>query len=372
MGDLEFRLAQVADAMNEVQSRVNGLGECDRKLVTYYALSTYSVNSVQTFPLLVFKGPTGTGKSRTMRIVEWFAHRPNAFSLRGRTLPVIRDELAKCHDGTAIIEEADAAWRDSDGHFERMLSDRYDRSSAQAALKAPDIGGGKFSGFRTLNKFCFGSTVLHRRFPFADVALNGRSIFVRFRVNHTRSYEEPRRDAEEVQFGRELLANLTFELPEIPLPTGIAGRVLDTYKPVLTVAYMCEDAAFWDQAVERMELDTVQIKEAQSIEPVAIVLRGLVEQLSKNDRSLEFRKNVRIKEISQSVWENCRVGLKPHQIAECLRELGFQTKNSHGFTVVVPDAAILVRACEECGYEEASITILRRDLLKKMRSSRTG
>ena len=362
MGDIENRLSQAADTIDSVQKRVNGLGERDRKLVTYYILATYGLNDVQTFPLLVFKGAMATGKSWTLRVTGWFAKRPNHFSLRGRTLATIRDELVKCDNGTAIIEEADAAFRDNDGQFERLLSDRYARSTAEIALKVP--AGGQ--SWRVLTKKCFGATVLHRRLAFADPALDGRSIFVFFRRNPNRRYEHVAVDEEEVQYGRALVEDLEFEFPDIPPIPDIEGRVLDTFRPILSVAFMCEDGGFWEQVVEQMKLETLQITEAQSSEPVAIVLRALIEKLGEaGEGTFNFQKMPRIRELAELVWVNHRIQLKPQQVAKSLRELGLEIRISHGVTVVVPTPTALSRACEECGYEEDSIVTLRRTLLEK-------
>jgi hypothetical protein len=301
----------------------------------------------------------GTGKTWTLRVAGWFAKRPSLFSLRGRTLPTIRDELAGCHNGTAIIEEADAAFRDNDGQFERLLSDRYDRSTAECALKVP-FG----NDWRIETRSCFGATVLHRRLAFADPALDGRSIFVRFRPNPNRRYEHLTEDAEEVQFGRTLLERFEFEFSDIPPVPKIAGRILDTFLPILSVAVMCEDLGFWEQLVERMEFETVQIKEAQSTEPVALVIRALIEKLGEGGK-FSFQQSIKISDLAELVWTNHRISLKPQQVAKSLRDLGLQTTISHGVTKVVSTPAALVAACEECGHEEESITTLRRHLLKK-------
>ena len=87
-----------------------GLKERERKLVVYWTVATHALPHVDTFPLLSLNGKMGTGKSQTEKIIARFAHRSRSFSLRGRTLPAIRDELAACYEGTAIIEEADHAW----------------------------------------------------------------------------------------------------------------------------------------------------------------------------------------------------------------------------------------------------------------------
>jgi hypothetical protein len=352
--DLTRRLTEAAERMDFLLSCVCGLSDRERKSMTYYALATHALDHVDTFPLLVLKGPMGTGKSKALRVAGALAYRPNAFSLRGRTLPAIRDALKASHNGTAIIEEADYAWKDSE-MFERLLSDRYQRASAEAALKQP--AGGLPGRFVTVTKQYFGATLLHRRLPFVDAALNGRSVFVRFRASHDRTYYEFRDDDDGMVETRELVQGLTFELPEVAQPPGVASRVFDTYKPLLGAAQMCGDEGFPNMILPKLQAETLALKEAQSIEPDALVLRALIDCLYSGER-LDLR-YVPLSELGDSIWKNQRVSMRPQQIGALARELGFQTKNSHGVTKVVPTPATLLRACTECGYEDEAIAELR-------------
>ena len=146
------------------------LPELERKLVTYWTLASHSLPYVDTFPVLTVLGKMGTGKSQALKIVGNFAYRPHRLSLRGMTAPTIRDAFAAAHEGTAVVEEADQAWNDKDHAFERMVSDRYQRSSAKASLKVPS--GDK--NWKSVMKPLFGATALHRRLLFVDAALDGR------------------------------------------------------------------------------------------------------------------------------------------------------------------------------------------------------
>jgi hypothetical protein len=346
--------ARLAELMDGTLQRVTGLNALARKRVIYYTLATHALGSLETFPLLVLKGPMGTGS-----ILAECVHRPSRFSLRGRTLPVIRDELVKCHDGTAIIEEADQAWRDSSS-FESMLSDRYKRATAEIARKESN---GK-EGWVTKDALCFGATVLHRRLPFADAALNGRSVFVYFRTRHDRTYDSLAKIADASGRLPSLLTDLAgLTLPAISAFPGVAARTFDTYRPLLAIAQICDDSDFIKQMDGRLRLETDQLKEAQSLEPDGIVLRALIQRLTERKDALDFSRNIRVGDIADGVWNNERVTLKPQQVAGILRDLGFETKNSHGVTTVVPKPATLVRACEECGYEDSSIAALREELL---------
>jgi len=125
-------------------------------------------------------------------------------------------------------EEADQAWKD-DVIFERMLSDRYQRASAEAALKE-DAGHNRWV---TVTKRYFGATALHRRIPFNDPALNGRSVFVHFKADHSRTYEEFNEQDVCLVEGERLLRNFTFPPVAVEQPTGVAARVFNTYKILL-------------------------------------------------------------------------------------------------------------------------------------------
>jgi hypothetical protein len=364
--DVAAVLPEVARIMDDILGRTTGLRALDRKLVTYYTLGTHCVSQVRTFPLLVLKGQMGTGKSVTLRVIARFAFRPHTFSLRAMTLPTIRDGLGDANNGTAIIEEADQAWKDSE-LFERMLSDRYQRDSAKASLKEPS-GAGKSAGFETVTFFTFGATVLHRRIPFGDPALNGRSIFIHFKADHTRSYEEFQEDARDVIDATELIKDLEFALAPVSQLKGIAGRVFDTYKLVMAVAQICKDEEFLKDIIDYLQLETVQLKEAQSVEPDGIVLRALIECLSRSG-ALRFH-NVKVRDLGDSVWANHKVQLRPQQIAELARDLGFTTKNSHGVTVVETTPVKLVLACETCGYTDESIEALKQEILRS--ATRSG
>jgi hypothetical protein len=355
--EVKDRLIKAAAVMDKILEQATALNPLDRKTIIYYALATHCLEHVNTFPILVLMGSMGTGKSQTLLIVKAFAYRARDFSLRGRTLPTIRDRLGECQDGTAIVEESDRAWKGSEA-FEAMISDRYQRATAQASLK--EKSG---DDFFTNEVIYFGATVLHRRIPFGDPALDGRSVFIHFKANHNKSYVQYSEDDPLVIEGRELVTDLTFLPPKVaPLP-GIAGRVFDTQKLLLATAQVCDDTLFVDSVAERLRLETVQLKEAQSVEPAGMVLQAIIECLSAG-RKLTFR-YIKIRDLRMSLWNNQHVEMSPHQVAVMARQMGFETKHSHGVTVVVAMPSSLIAACEDLGYEDEAIAALRDKLLGK-------
>src|SRR5262250_3039450 len=226
------RLARAAVLMEKALTETTGLQALARKTVTYWTLATHSILHLTIFPLIALLGKMGTGKSQTLYIIESFARRPVRLSLRGMTTPAIRDKLVEAYNGTAIIEEADSAWRDTDGTVEHLLSDRYHRGSATASHK---VKTGK-DNWSSANKQYFGATALHRRIAFRDAALDGRTVCVRFRADHTRQYREFNAQDPWNAEGRELVSGLDFKPFDMERPDGIAARVFDTYKPLLSAA----------------------------------------------------------------------------------------------------------------------------------------
>jgi hypothetical protein len=357
VSEIEDKFARAAVLMQRALSESTGLKGRDQMLVVYWTLATHSLPQLNTFPLLALLGKMGTGKSQTLSIIANFAFRPACLSLRGMTGPAIRDKFAECNGGTAIVEEADAAWRDAEMTFERMLSDRYQRNSAVAEHKVP---ASKKTWATTTKKY-FGATALHRRIPFNDAALDGRTVTVRLRPDNTREYREySDQDPWNVE-GKELVGQLTFEPPEVKRPNGVAARIFNTYRPLLSTAKLCGDQEFAEQVLTKLLKETLELKEAQSSEPDGLVLHAIVEVVFALG-SAQFQ-NIKFSVLARLIWDNHRVPLQPRQIGPIARDLGFETKTSHGATVVVPTPATLLKACDECEYTDEAIEELRRDLL---------
>ncbi len=366
MSDMEEKFARAAALMQTALLRSTGLKERDQKLVTYWTLATHSLPHVDTFPLLALIGKTACGKSTTLEIIGNFAYRPAAFSLRSMTAPTIRDKFAECGSGTAILEEADQAWKDSEATFERMLSDRYQRRSAEAAHKVK-LG----ENWGTDSKKFFGATVLHRRIPFNDAALDGRTVFVRYKADHSRKYQDYNANDSWNVEGRELVHNAIFEPPRIEQPEGVAGRIFATYKVLLSTAGLCGDQDFPAQLLPRLLTETAELKEAQSSEPDGLVLGAILDVLYHDDFGADWQ-NIKFSTLTKSIWDNHRFPLLPRQIGPMVRDLGFETKTSHGVTVVVPTPATLIKACDECEYTDEAIEKLRKELLGSEGANRSG
>jgi hypothetical protein len=344
--------------MDESLALSTGLRDLDRKLVTYWTLATHALPHLDTFSVLAVLGKMGTGKSQILKIIDNFAYRPVLLSLRSMTGPAIRDKFAECYEGTAVIEEADGAWKDKEGSFEKLISDRYQRDSARASLKAPT--GDR--SWKSETKRYFGATALHRRIPFIDPALDGRTIQVRTRPDTSRKFEEFSASIPCNAEGRELIGKLTFTPPPVEQPDNVAGRVFNTYRALLSVAQFCGDFVFAEEVLPILLTQTAELKEAQESEPDGLVLRAIVAAVFAS--GVQLWQHIKYSDLSASIWNSHRFPLQPRQIGPLARELGFETKPSHGVYVVVPTPTTLLRACDDCEYTDEAIEELRRTLRK--------
>jgi hypothetical protein len=352
------KLVRAAALMQRALTESTGLKDLQQKLVIYWTLATYSLPNAKTFPLLALVGKMGTGKSQALSIIGNFARRPVTLSLRAMTTPTIRDRFAEAYLGTAIVEEADCAWRDPDTTFERLLSDRYQRASAEASHKVKS--GDK--SWSTVTKHYFGATALHRRISFKDAALDGRTVCARTRPDHSREYREFIVEDPWNAEGKEILRELTFQPLAIERPPSVAARVFDTYQPLLSAAELCADHDFAEQLLPKLLQETLELKEAQSSEPDGLVLQAIVQAVFESGAP-DFQ-NIKFSVLSKAVWDNHRFSLSPRQIGPIARDLGFATKTSHGTTVVVPTPTTLLSACDECDYTEEAVEELRQMMLQ--------
>jgi hypothetical protein len=158
----------------------------------------------------------------------------------------------------------------------------------------------------------------------------------------------------------QIVSGLTFQPITVEQLSGVAGRVFDTYRPLLSTARLSEDQTFEEQLQPKLVQATFELKEAQSSEADGLVLQAVIEVVWELGAP-EFR-NIKFSELSKRIRENHRVPLSPRQIGPIARELGLTTKISHGATVVVPTPATVLKACEECDYSDEGIEELRLEM----------
>jgi hypothetical protein len=218
----------------------------------------------------------------------------------------------------------------------------------------------------------FGATVLHRRKPFADQALDRRTIFIRTRADHSRRYEELKPGDPYLEYGREF-ANLTFPLPEVEPVPDVTSGIFDTYYPLLAVAQLVGDNDFQEQIFVEMFARTERLKADQQEEPEGLVLKALIEiVLGREGEEGKGFGNVRCSDVRNRIWDNWRIGYAPRQVAGLGRDLGFETCESHGMTVIVVTPDKLLHVCTEFGSSDRAVKLLAQVYGKRVEQGGEG
>lgn len=344
--DKRFPLLQSYEQMQGRLYDSTGLEAYERKLITLWTLATHSLLSLHEFPLLDLWGKSHTGKSTTQEIISQFCRKPLRISLRGMSSAMIRDKFVEAKGATIIIDEADAAWKDSESRFEQMLSDRFSRTTAVESHKAQVEGK---NAWKSQTNSYFGATCVHRRKPFHDIALDNRALIIPFAPMYGRDLLDVAKDQPTA------LEGFTFELPQVNKPSGIAGRVFTCYRPILAMLQILQDLEFEQQLLAHMAIDTEGLKEAQQMEPDSLVLAALVSKIYYVEGQATIG-NFRLQDLAQAIVEENgpAYALDSKQIGKICRDnFGFKTVRSHGvYNVNIPTEPSFLSACERSGYED--------------------
>ena len=339
---------EIVDNIAATLNLVTGLNEFEERVCAYYCLATWCINQINPFPLLDVLGPNGTGKSQLLAVFRRLAYKPHVFTASNMTPPTIRDELGKAHERTAIIDEADV---DS---LEDFLVLRYLRETAVCYVKIPS----GFGGWTTRVIPIIGPSIVHKRVPFKDPAVDGRGIIINTVAKPNRHYTRPSQLDEEtitkLQKAHEK-ASAAVKVPSYPkIPNGIAPRIADSYRPIIALATIEQDTTFLEAVWEKLSIATVDFADGQSYEPGPIVFQALLSCLTI-DEQIKLR-NVRLEgELVKKIQYEFGYNLNSRQVAKILRNYGFTLKRHGGPYSVIPDLKTLVRVANTIGIEDEAL-----------------
>jgi hypothetical protein len=376
-----IELKLIHSLIDKSLSECTGLHEDPRKLISSYILASYAMRNLQIMPVLVLRGPYGTGKSQAEDVILNFACKPKRMTMDGATLPTVREAMADTYEATLILEEADKATNDRDHHVERMLSNRYSRATASASLRVQELVEAKDkrgrvteSGLkhRTEVEKTFGGTVLHKRHLFFDQGLESRSITVLFRFNSNRDAESYRKFSPDDPWnkeGRELLQGREIDsLPTVRPPSKVAPRIFDTYAPLYRVAFLLDDNRLLEVLLRMMRADTAKMVRGQGEEPLLMVLRAIVQKVfnpafpASEDSPVANYSSLRIQDLTRILREDSDC-ITSYQVAGYARELGFRVKTAHGQVKLFPTAIAIVKAADQCNYfEDEGVNAIRKQV----------
>lgn len=311
-----------------------GLDTNQAKTVVYWAIATHAIDKLNKMPILVIQGGYGSGKSTLIELLKQICHSP--LVIDGKVSRAeFRDSLKP--NTTALIEEADEISED-------WILKRYDRQIANTTVKR----GSASQGWTREQLNLFGATVLHRRVPFKDPAVDSRSITIKT-THKPGSYTMPILDG----IALAAIASQVDWSKPLALPSCRAG---DTWMPLFQIASYCNDIDWIKYAAAELAKAIVSVNEGQGDEPNQIIVRKLV-SLTIDPNTLQLKQRTPLKDVTKGLKDDGR-NLNSWQVGKILRDLGFEVGLSGGTQYIKIDKAHLLNVAKQLGIDD--------DLLKQM------
>ena len=323
MKEITYMHIQIINKHVQAITQSCGLGINQAKTIVYYSIATHDFDKLSIMPILVILGPQGTGKSTLISLMKQIVNNP--VSIDGRVSPAtLRDSLKL--NSTAFIEEADNV-------DEQLILNRYSKQTSDTVVKRQD----RDKGFLSTPLNIFGATVLHRRVPFRDAAVDSRSIIIQTQYSPSIIPTEPL----QCDNLREIAQLVNWEVPTA-LQTG---RVADTWQPLVQAVLACEDPEWLIYAIDEVFKNTKKFIRGHGYEPQQALIHSLY-ALSRPEIGTTI-KPVRITDIKEHLKAEYEVKLTPRQIDEMCRSFGFSLTRPKGYLTVQPNEQLLQKLISE-------------------------
>jgi ABC-type cobalamin/Fe3+-siderophores transport system ATPase subunit len=312
-----------------------GLDINQAKTVVYWAIATHAIEKLTIMAILVITGPFSSGKSTLISIIRQICFQPRPID--GEiSKAVLRDKLEA--NTTVLIEEADKV-------DEQLILKRYARQTSDTIVNR----GNASQGYKPGQLNIFGATVLHRRLPFKDPAVDSRSIVIKTMYNKQGNYSMQTLDGAPLS----AIASQVNWSNILPLPNNRAG---DTWMPLFQVAATYLDKPWIQYATGELKKAMDNLSVGQEFEASQLVVSKLVSLAITPDLK-QLRPRVALQETVKAL-KNDGNDLNPWQVGKILRGLGFSTKLSGGISYIVIDRAQFLGIAQQLGIDD--------DLLKQM------
>jgi hypothetical protein len=311
-----------------------GLDTDQAKTVVYWAIATHAIDKQQKMPILTVTGPLNSGKSDLLTIIGQIVYQPRPIDGEVSSA-ILRDKLEIYT--TAIIEEADKV-------DEQLILKRYGRQTSNTEVNR----GNTSQGFKREPLNLFGATVLHRRVPFKDPAVDSRSITIKT-IHKPGNYIMPSLSAVPLAT---LASTVNWSL-SLPLPQG---RAADVWSPLFRVAATYIDKVWLQYAAGEFKKSIANLSVGQEYEPSQLVVSKLVSLAFSPDFN-KLKPRIALQELARALKTDGN-DLNPWQVGKILRGIGFNTKLSGGTNYIIIDKAQLLAIAQQLGIDD--------DVLKQM------
>ena len=294
----------------------SGLNEFDAITSVLFAIATHL--DLEQYPILVYLGTLGTGKSAAMK--QLFPMCNGSSWIHGRTYAAHRNALIE-GIRTAFVDEAD--YVDSSPKLTDLYTCRYSKQDGTTEKNEQVLPG--VWQLRTYG--IFGATVMAKRAPIGDVALRSRAIIIRT------VYREENYGYTQIGDVSRIASGVAGKVRQRLAEIGEVDRVYQTWSSPLAIAKELGMAAWCSKCME------IQAKEAEAMvggrgyEPSEAILQA-IDILSRDINEKRVDKSIRISEVVRVVKEEFALSLKPPQIREEAEARGFEAGRTAGYPTI--------------------------------------
>ena len=239
----------------------SGITSNQAKTILYYAIATYFLpEELDKMPILMIRGPQGTGKSSLLEQIKYLVYEPKMIMVE--SAPTLRDSLG--NTTTALLDEGDRI-------SEKLLISRYSKGTSKIEHKVSR--GGSYWITRKID--IFGATIIVRRQPFGDEATKSRSITIKT------DFKKGEYQIRKIKIKQKKIDTI---LNMVEFNQSSTDRIRDNWQILQSIAEYLKDKDWLEYSEMEIEKDTRSLKGGQGFEPDQAVLMVLKE-LVKNNHS---------------------------------------------------------------------------------------
>ena len=299
----------------QAMTGASGLDEFDAITSVLFAITTHL--DLEQYPILVYLGARGTGKSAAMK--QLFPMCKDSKWIYGMTFASQRDEVKDTR--TVFVDEADIV--DSNAELTSLYTRRYLKETGMIKAKAR----GHYGAWVMEPCNIFGATVMAKRTAIGDVALRSRAIIIRT------AYRLGNYDYKDIGDVSEIASGISNKVRQRLSEIGELDRVYQTWSSLLAVADELDMPAWHNKCIE------IQAKEAEAMvggrgyEPSEAILQA-IDILGRDVNGERIDKSVRISEFVRVLKEEFALSLRHNQIEEEAKGKGFEAGKSKGYPTI--------------------------------------